>query len=64
MALGPIWHAYRSAALVRPGRIPVANMFEAITAVAWGGIAIALVAELFYRTGVFLIAETRRLPPR
>jgi cytochrome c-type biogenesis protein CcsB len=57
MALGLIWHAYMvGLRWYVLGRIPVANMFEAITAAAWGGIAIALVAELFYRTGVFLIA--------
>ncbi|HRS29226.1 MAG TPA: cytochrome c biogenesis protein CcsA [Phycisphaerae bacterium] len=57
MALGLIWHAYMvGLRWYVLGRIPVANMFEAITAAAWGGIAIALLAELFYRTGVFLIA--------
>jgi len=36
------------------GRIPVANMFEAILASAWMCIALALVAELFLRSRVFL----------
>lgn len=36
------------------GRIPVANMFEAVISSAWMGIALALVAELIYRTRVFL----------
>ena len=39
-------------------RIPVANMFEAVVASAWVGIAAALVAELFYRTRVFLVAAS------
>jgi cytochrome c-type biogenesis protein CcsB len=51
------WHAYglglRWYVL---GRIPVANMFEAITAAAWLGIALALLAEIAYRTRVFLLA--------
>ncbi|MGE3182277.1 MAG: cytochrome c biogenesis protein CcsA [Phycisphaerae bacterium] len=38
------------------GRIPVANMFEAIVGSAWIGIAAALVAELVYKTRVFLVA--------
>ncbi|OWY70699.1 hypothetical protein B7486_13915 [cyanobacterium TDX16] len=37
------------------GRIPVANMFEAIVGSAWIGIAIALLVELKYRTRVALI---------
>lgn len=36
------------------GRIPVANMFEAVVASAWMGIATAGLAELRYRTRVFL----------
>ncbi len=36
------------------GRIPVANMFEAVVASAWIGIACALVAELVFRTRVFV----------
>ena len=38
------------------GRIPVANMFEAVVASAWMGIVAALVFELFLRTRVFPIA--------
>jgi ABC-type transport system involved in cytochrome c biogenesis permease subunit len=38
------------------GRIPVANMFEAITASAWVGIFLALVVELVYRVRLFLLA--------
>ncbi len=38
------------------GRIPVANMFEAVVASAWAGIAIALLLELVFRTRVFLVA--------
>jgi len=38
------------------GRVPIANMFEAVVASAWMGIAVALLAELKYRTGVFLVA--------
>ncbi|RMF84956.1 MAG: hypothetical protein D6744_02180 [Planctomycetota bacterium] len=38
------------------GRIPVANMFEAVVASAWMGIALALVFELIYRTRVSLFA--------
>ncbi len=37
------------------GRIPVANMFEAVVASAWMGIALAALAELRYRTHVFLL---------
>jgi len=37
------------------GRIPVANMFEALTASAWVGMACALVVELVYKTRVALI---------
>lgn len=37
------------------GRIPVANMFEAVVASAWVGIATAALAELRYRTRVFLL---------
>lgn len=38
------------------GRIPVANMFEAITAAAWVGIAVALLLEAYLRPRVFLFA--------
>jgi ABC-type transport system involved in cytochrome c biogenesis permease subunit len=38
------------------GRIPVANMFEAVVASAWGGVAIALLLELVYRRRFFLVA--------
>jgi ABC-type transport system involved in cytochrome c biogenesis permease subunit len=38
------------------GRIPVANMFEAVVGSALFGIAIAFVAELFYRKRFFLVA--------
>jgi ABC-type transport system involved in cytochrome c biogenesis permease subunit len=38
------------------GRIPVANMFEAVVASALVGIALALLAELRYKTHVFLVA--------
>jgi len=37
------------------GRIPVANMFEAVVASALGGVAIALVLELIFRMRVFLL---------
>lgn len=37
------------------GRIPVANMFEALTASAWVGMAIALIVELVYKTRVALL---------
>jgi len=37
------------------GRIPVANMFEAVISSAWIGCAIALVAELVYRKRIFLL---------
>ncbi len=37
------------------GRIPVANMFEAVVASAWMGIALAFVAEIFYRRSFFLV---------
>jgi ABC-type transport system involved in cytochrome c biogenesis permease subunit len=57
LTLGLAWHAYMvGLRWYVLGRIPVANMFEAITAAAWGGIALALIAELVYRTYVFLIA--------
>ena len=38
------------------GRIPVANMFEAVVASAWMGIALALIFELIYRTRICLFA--------
>lgn len=38
------------------GRIPVANMFEAIVASAWVGIVAALVLELVYKSRVFAFA--------
>gem|GEM_PF-665668 len=51
------WHAYGlSLRWYVVGRIPVANMFEAITASAWVGIALALVVELLYRTRLYLLA--------
>ncbi len=37
------------------GRIPVANMFEAVVGSAWIGVALGLLAELRYRTRVFLV---------
>ncbi|MBX3395089.1 MAG: cytochrome c biogenesis protein CcsA [Phycisphaerae bacterium] len=37
------------------GRIPVANMFEAVVGSAWIGIAMALLAEWRYKTRVFLL---------
>jgi len=37
------------------GRIPVANMFEALTASAWVGMAVALIIELVYKTRVALL---------
>lgn len=37
------------------GRIPVANMFEALTASAWVGMAVALIVELVYKTRVALL---------
>ncbi len=39
------------------GRIPVANMFEAVVASAWCGVAVGLVLEMVFRTRVFLIAS-------
>ncbi len=38
------------------GRIPVANMFEAVVSSAWAGIALAFVLEMIYRTRVFMFA--------
>ncbi len=38
------------------GRIPVANMFEAVVFSAWVGIVVALVAELWSRRSIFLLA--------
>lgn len=37
------------------GRIPVANMFEAVNAAAWMGIATAIAVELFVRSRVLLV---------
>jgi ABC-type transport system involved in cytochrome c biogenesis permease subunit len=37
------------------GRIPVANMFEAVVFSAWVGVGAALLVELVYRTRVFLV---------
>lgn len=51
------WHAYGiTLRWYILGRIPVANMFEALTFSAWVGIALALVVELIFRTRVFLVA--------
>lgn len=36
------------------GRIPVANMFEAVVGAAWGAIAIGLILELVYKSRVFI----------
>lgn len=36
-------------------RIPVANMFEAVTFAAWVGVALCLVLEIFFRRGLFLL---------
>jgi ABC-type transport system involved in cytochrome c biogenesis permease subunit len=38
------------------GRIPVANMFEAVTGAAWFGILLALLLVFFFRARVFLLA--------
>ncbi len=40
------------------GRIPVANMFEAVTFSAWIGVVVALLLELIYRRRVFLLAAS------
>ena len=40
------------------GRIPVANMFEAVTASALVGVALAFVLELAFRVRVFLVAAS------
>ncbi|MDX2198659.1 MAG: cytochrome c biogenesis protein CcsA [Phycisphaerae bacterium] len=40
------------------GRIPVANMFEAVVASAWGGVLIAILLEFVYRRRVFLVAAS------
>jgi cytochrome c-type biogenesis protein CcsB len=40
------------------GRIPVANMFEAVNAAAWMGIATVLVVELFIKSRVLLVAAS------
>jgi ABC-type transport system involved in cytochrome c biogenesis permease subunit len=37
------------------GRIPVANMWEAVVASAWAGVVVGVLVELVYRTGVFLV---------
>lgn len=37
------------------GRIPVANMFEALVSSAWVGVALAFLCELFFRSRVFAI---------
>lgn len=39
------------------GRIPVANMFEAVTASAVAAVAVGLVLELFLRKSVFVLAS-------
>ncbi len=38
------------------GRIPVANMFEAVVASAWAGNVVALLLELTFRRRIFLLA--------
>lgn len=57
LGLALAWHAYGlGLRWYILGRIPVANMFEAIVAAAWVGIVFALVVELVYRTRVILLA--------
>lgn len=38
------------------GRIPIANMFEAVIGSAWLGVAVGVVLELAFRSRVFLLA--------
>ncbi|MFO0837588.1 MAG: cytochrome c biogenesis protein CcsA [Phycisphaerae bacterium] len=38
------------------GRIPIANMFEAVIGSAWLGVAVGLTVELIFRSRVFLLA--------
>jgi ABC-type transport system involved in cytochrome c biogenesis permease subunit len=53
------WHAYGvSLRWYILGRIPVANMFEAVVASAWMGIAAAVLIEVFLRTRIFLVAAS------
>lgn len=57
LILGLTWHAFGlGLRWYILGRIPVANMFEAVVASAWIGIVLALIVELFYRTRLFLVA--------
>lgn len=57
LVLGLGWHAYGvSLRWFILDRIPVGNMFEAITASAWVGVAVALIAELVHRVRVFALA--------
>ncbi|MBI5863169.1 MAG: hypothetical protein HZB38_01385, partial [Planctomycetes bacterium] len=38
------------------GRIPVANMFEAVVGAAWAGACVAIILEFVFRTRIFLLA--------
>ncbi len=57
LIVGLLLHAYGvSLRWYILGRIPVANMFEAVTGAAWAGVCIALLLELIYKTRVFALA--------
>lgn len=40
------------------GRIPIANMFEAIFSAAWMAVALGLILELVFRSRILLVAST------
>ena len=56
LTVGLIWHGYGlSLRWYILGRIPVANMFEAVVASAWLGIAAAILIELFIKMRILLV---------
>ncbi|GMU83884.1 MAG: hypothetical protein AMXMBFR47_37540 [Planctomycetota bacterium] len=57
LALAVVLHAYGlGLRWYILGRIPVANMFEAVVGSAWIGIALAMLLELRFRRAIFLFA--------
>jgi ABC-type transport system involved in cytochrome c biogenesis permease subunit len=59
LAVAMAWHAYGVALRWHIlGRIPVANVFEAVMAASWAGIALAVLLELVYRMRIFLVAAS------
>ena len=59
LVIGLAWHGYGlGLRWYILGRIPVANMFEAVEASAWLGIAAALLVELVVKTRILLVGAS------